>query len=114
MALCHTITGGSEESVLKYDKLALNEPLSDDDYFEATFGLACTSRGHGKFNDAERALETLVRDFPGKQKPFCFFTLCSMSSGKKDLHITPSQHVCSGSPPADAVSDCSSALTVLP
>ncbi|WP_343868024.1 hypothetical protein [Tatumella terrea] len=63
----------SEESVLKYYQLALNEPLSDDDYFEATFGLACTSRGHGKFNDAERAFETLVGDFSRETEAVLFF-----------------------------------------
>lgn len=101
---------GSEESALKYYMMALNEPLSEDDYFEAKFGLACTYRCLGHLNDAEQVFKTLVRDFPSKTEVVPFFALCLMSSGKKDNAFKIILELLIKYPPTDAISGYSKAL----
>ena len=101
---------GLEEKALHYYRQALDEPLSGDDYFEAKFGLACTYRCLGHFQEAERIFETLVRDYPSKTEILPFFALCLMSLGKKDAAFKLILALIVKHPPTEAISRYNAAL----
>jgi len=83
--------------------MALNEPLSANDYFEAKFGLACTYRCLGKLNDAKQIFEQLILDYSSKIEVIPFFALCLMSLDKKDYAFKMILELLIKYPPTDAI-----------
>ncbi|WP_241640259.1 tetratricopeptide repeat protein [Rosenbergiella epipactidis] len=101
---------GLEEKALDYYMLALNEPLSTDDYFDAKFGLACTYRCVGELNKAKRLFDELTVEYPSKIEVIPFFALCLMSLGEKDSAFKMILNLLIQHPPTDAVSSYRKAL----
>lgn len=78
---------GLEQDALHYYRLSLNEPLSEDDRFEALFGLACTYRCLGASVKAVSLFEQLRENYPEASEVIPFYALCLSSQGRKDEAI---------------------------
>lgn len=75
---------GREKDALDYYILSLNEKLSDNEKFEATFGLACTYRCLGELHKSESIFNQLRRAYPDATEVIPFYALCLSSLGRKD------------------------------
>lgn len=75
---------GMEKDALNYYTLSLNEKLSDNQIFDATFGLACTYRCLGDLQKAENIFSQLYRKYPEALEVIPFYALCLSSLGRKD------------------------------
>ncbi|MBF7686913.1 tetratricopeptide repeat protein [Acinetobacter rathckeae] len=75
---------GLEQEALEYYKKALQEKLSLNDTFEATFGLACTYSSLGEYNQAELIFIELHKSYPLATEVIPFYALCLNALHKKD------------------------------
>lgn len=94
---------GKEEDALEYYILSLNEPLSETDKFEATFGLACTLRCLGELQKAESVFQQLRKDYPAASEVIPFYALCLSSLGRKDDAIRLLFDLILENPPTGAI-----------
>nr|WP_276516492.1 tetratricopeptide repeat protein [Rosenbergiella australiborealis] len=101
---------GLEKEALEYYTKSLNETLSEDEYFEAKFGLACTHRCLGNLHDAEQIFEILIKDYPSKTEIVPFFALCLMSLDKMDRACELLFELLIQHPPTQAISSYRRAL----
>jgi len=94
---------GRETEALTYYHLSLEEKLTEEDAFEATFGLACTYRCLGELNKAEDLFIQLRRAWPDALEVIPFYALCLSSLGKKEDAIRMLFELILENPPTNAL-----------
>ncbi|MBT0723109.1 tetratricopeptide repeat protein [Rosenbergiella sp. S61] len=94
---------GREEQAFDYYQRALSEPLSADDEFEATFGLACTARCLGKLSEAETLFKRLLARYPERSEIIPFYALCAMALNKASLASDLLLSLIINHPPTEAI-----------
>lgn len=75
---------GLESDAREYYIKSLSFTLSEQDRFEAAFGLACTLRCLGDLIEAETLFIQLRTDYPCATEVIPFYVLCLISLGKKE------------------------------
>lgn len=101
---------GMEQTALDYYLLSLGETLSDEDKFEATFGLACTYRCLGHLHKAEPLFNQLRQDYPDASEVIPFYALCLSALDRKDDAIRLLFNLILESPPTEAIRSYKTAL----
>lgn len=94
---------GLEKRAMAYYIKSLEETLSEDDYFEAKFGLACTYRCLGYFKEAEPLFESLIIAYPERTEVVPFLVLCLISVEKKDYALRILLELVAKNPPTPGI-----------
>lgn len=73
---------GLENSALKYYRAALCGYLSEEERFDALFGMASTLRSLGKYADALDMFDKTVLEYPNKLEIVPFYCMCLYNLGR--------------------------------
>ncbi|KDM91709.1 tetratricopeptide repeat protein [Photobacterium galatheae] len=73
---------GKEQEAITYYESALTGPLSTTERFDAIFGLACTLRSLGRYNDALTYFEQTISEYPDAIEVMPFYAMCLYNVGQ--------------------------------
>ncbi|MDO6580236.1 tetratricopeptide repeat protein [Photobacterium sp. 2_MG-2023] len=73
---------GMEREAISHYASALNGPLSSTERFDALFGLACTHRGLGSYEDALGYFESTLSEYPEANEVKPFYAMCLHNLGR--------------------------------
>ncbi|MGY5957952.1 tetratricopeptide repeat protein [Kosakonia sp. BK9b] len=80
---------GKEQEAEQHYLAALEAGLeNDDDRFEAQFGLACTLRCLGKYQQAKALFEAIMIDWPQATEVRPFYALCLYNLGEYECAVS--------------------------
>lgn len=73
---------GKEQEAITHYSEALKGPISERDRFESLFGLACTYRSLGKYDDALAYFEQTLLEYPNAKAVTPFYAMCLYNLGR--------------------------------